>query len=239
MQAYTDKNQEFSKARPAQEAVAHATQLAQVDDTRSEVSVQKKVQSTIAQSPVMTAQRQTIQKIFGGTAQRLELDEEKVGQKKAMDVSQLEIGLDEEMVGQKKAMDVSQLETGLDEEMVGQKKSKDSASTTLVQMVKNETGMPDQLKSDVENLSGMSMDHVKVHYNSDKPAQLNALAYAQGSDIHVGAGQEQHLPHEAWHVVQQMQGRVQPTLQLEGVPVNDDVSLETEADVMGAKALGS
>lgn len=238
MQAYTDKNQELSKARPAQEAVAHATQLAQVDDTRSEVSVQKKVQETIAQSPVMTAQRQTIQKIFGGTAQRLELDEEKVGQKKAMDVSQLEKGLDEEMVGQKKALDVSQLEKGLDEEMVGQKKAMDSSSTP-VQRVKNETGMPDQLKAGVENLSGMSMDHVKVHYNSDKPAQLNALAYAQGSDIHVGAGQEKHLPHEAWHVVQQMQGRVQPTLQLEGVPVNDDVSLETEADVMGAKALGS
>jgi hypothetical protein len=238
MQAYTDKNQELSKARPAQEAVANATQLAQVDDTRSEASVQKKVQETISQSPMMTAQRQTIQKIFGGTAQRLELDEEKVGQKKAMDVSQLEKGLDEEMVGQKKAMDVSQLEKGLEEEMVGQKKSKDSSSTP-VQRVKNETGMPDQLKSGVENLSGMSMDHVKVHYNSDKPAQLNALAYAQGSDIHVGAGQEQHLPHEAWHVVQQMQGRVQPTLQLEGVPVNDDVSLETEADVMGAKALGS
>lgn len=218
MQAYTDKNQELSKTRPAQEAVAHATQLAQVDDTRSGASVQKKVQDTIAQSPMMAAQRQTIQKIFGGTAQRLELDEEKVGQKKAMDVSQLEKGLDEEMVGQKKAMD---------------------SSSTPVQRVKNETGMPDQLKAGVENLSGMSMDHVKVHYNSDKPAQLNALAYAQGSDIHVGAGQEKHLPHEAWHVVQQMQGRVQPTLQLEGVPVNDDVSLETEADVMGAKALGS
>jgi hypothetical protein len=49
----------------------------------------------------------------------------------------------------------------------------------------------------------MSMDHVKVHYNSSQPAQLNALAYAQGSDIHVAPGQEQHLPHEAWHVVQQ------------------------------------
>ena len=32
---------------------------------------------------------------------------------------------------------------------------------------------------------GMSMDHVKVHYNSDKPVQLNAHAYAQGSEIHV------------------------------------------------------
>jgi hypothetical protein len=33
----------------------------------------------------------------------------------------------------------------------------------------------------------MSMDHVK-YYNSSQPAQLNALAYAQGSDIHVAPG---------------------------------------------------
>ncbi len=102
----------------------------------------------------------------------------------------------------------------------------------------NQTGMPDQLKSGIESLSGMSMDHVRVHYNSPQPAQLNALAYAQGSDIHVGPGQEQHVPHEAWHVVQQAQGRVQATTQMkEGVPVNDDPALETEADVMGAKAM--
>lgn len=102
----------------------------------------------------------------------------------------------------------------------------------------NRTGMPDQLKSGIESLSGLSMGSVKVHYNSDKPAQLNAHAYAQGSDIHVGPGQEQHLPHEAWHVVQQAQGRVQATRQMkDGVAVNDDTGLEHEADVMGAKAL--
>jgi hypothetical protein len=102
----------------------------------------------------------------------------------------------------------------------------------------NNTGLPDQLKSGIESLSGMSMDHVKVHYNSSQPAQLNALAYAQGSDIHVAPGQEQHLPHEAWHVVQQAQGRVKPTMQMkEGVPVNDDAGLEHEADVMGAQAI--
>jgi hypothetical protein len=79
------------------------------------------------------------------------------------------------------------------------------------------------------------MDDVKVHYNSDKPAQLNALAYAQGTDIHVAPGQEEHLPHEAWHVVQQKQGRVQPTMQLKGANVNDNEGLEKEADVMGNK----
>ena len=82
------------------------------------------------------------------------------------------------------------------------------------------------------------MDHVKVHYNSPQPAQLNALAYAQGSDIHVAPGQEKHVPHEAWHVVQQAQGRVQPTMQMkEGTPVNNDPNLEHEADAMGAKAM--
>ncbi|MFZ6721614.1 eCIS core domain-containing protein [Undibacterium sp. Ji49W] len=102
----------------------------------------------------------------------------------------------------------------------------------------NNTGLPNQLKAGIESLSGMSMDHVKVNYNSGKPAQLNAHAYAQGSEIHVAPGQEQHVPHEAWHVVQQAQGRVRPTMQMkQGVAVNDDVGLEAEADVMGAKAI--
>ncbi|UII33646.1 DUF4157 domain-containing protein [Fulvivirga ulvae] len=101
----------------------------------------------------------------------------------------------------------------------------------------NNTGLPDNLKSGIENLSGHSMDDVKVHYNSDKPAQLQAHAYAQGTDIHLASGQEQHLPHEAWHVVQQKQGRVQATTQLKGVSINNNAGLEKEADVMGAKAL--
>jgi hypothetical protein len=35
---------------------------------------------------------------------------------------------------------------------------------------RNQTGLPDQLKTGIESLSGMSMDSVKVHYNSTKPA---------------------------------------------------------------------
>ncbi|NBP70967.1 MAG: DUF4157 domain-containing protein, partial [Cytophagia bacterium] len=65
----------------------------------------------------------------------------------------------------------------------------------------NKTGMPDNLKSGIENLSGIDLSDVKVHYNSSQPAQLNAHAYAQGNQIHVAPGQEKHLPHEAWHVV--------------------------------------
>jgi hypothetical protein len=106
------------------------------------------------------------------------------------------------------------------------------------QLSKDSNGLPDNLKQGVESLSGISMDDVKVHYNSDKPAQLNAHAYAQGTDIHIASGQEKHLPHEAWHVVQQKQGRVQPTTMMKAkVFINDDKGLEKEADVMGARAL--
>ena len=107
-----------------------------------------------------------------------------------------------------------------------------------IQKKDNQTGLPNNLKSGIESLSGHSMDDVNVHYNSSQPAQLNAHAFAQGSDIHVASGQEKHLPHEAWHVVQQKQGRVQPTRQMkEKVNINDDEGLEHEADVMGEKAL--
>lgn len=102
----------------------------------------------------------------------------------------------------------------------------------------NNTGLPGQLKSGIESMSGFSMDDVNVHYNSDKPAQLKAHAYAQGTDIHIAPGQEKHLPHEAWHVVQQKQGRVQPTTQLKAFNINDDEGLEKEADEMGVKAMG-
>ncbi|MEO9531950.1 MAG: DUF4157 domain-containing protein [Crocinitomicaceae bacterium] len=102
----------------------------------------------------------------------------------------------------------------------------------------NKTGLPDKLKSGIENLSGHSLDDVKVHYNSSKPKSLNAHAYAKGNEIHLAPGQEKHLPHEAWHVVQQKQGRVKATKQLKGkVALNDDKGLEKEADTMGAKAM--
>ena len=101
----------------------------------------------------------------------------------------------------------------------------------------NDTGMPDNLKSGVETLAGMPLDDVRVHYESPEPARFQALAYTQGSDVYMGPGQEQHVAHEAWHVVQQKQGRVAATTQMKGLDVNEDDQLEREADVMGARAL--
>ncbi len=105
----------------------------------------------------------------------------------------------------------------------------------LVPKTENKTGLPDKLKAGIENLSGLSMDDVRVHYNSTKPAQLQALAYTQGADIHVGPRQERHLPHEGWHVQQR---RVESTKQLKGKSaINDDSTREREVDIRGVMAL--
>jgi|GEM_PF-4943478 len=101
----------------------------------------------------------------------------------------------------------------------------------------NKTGLPDRLKDGIENLSGYDLSDVRVNYNSPKPAQLDAHAYTQGTAIEVAPGQERHLPHEAWHVVQQMQGRAIPTIEVNGYGVNGDQGLEQEADVMAGRVM--
>lgn len=117
-----------------------------------------------------------------------------------------------------------------------QRKAASAVTTDERAVTRSSGGLPASLKTGIEALSGMSMDHVKVHTNSSEPARINAHAYTQGSEIYLAPGQEKHLPHEAWHVVQQAQGRVKPTLQMKsGVQINNDIHLETEADAMGEK----
>lgn len=166
--------------------------------------------------------------------QRQDIDEDELLQGKFNDTVQLEEFDEDELLQGK--FDTAQREEIDEDELL---QGKFEASTVQREEIPpsggggaNKTGMPDNLKNGIEALSGYSMDDVRVHYNSPKPAQLQALAYAQGTDIHVAPGQEQHLPHEAWHVVQQKQGRVQPTMQLQGVNVNDNEGLEKEADVI-------
>lgn len=101
----------------------------------------------------------------------------------------------------------------------------------------NTAALPEGLKAGIEKLSGLSMDDVRVHYNSQKPVQMQAESYAYGNDIHIAPGQEKHIAHEAWHIVQQKQGRVKPTMGRDGIDIADDPKLDCEADVMGAKAL--
>ncbi|WP_372948285.1 DUF4157 domain-containing protein [Mariniphaga sp.] len=190
----------------------------------------KTIANSQAESPI---QKQGIEEeeLLQGkflTVQKQPLEEEELLQGKFKPVQKK--GLEEEELLQGNFHTVQK--QGIEEEELLQGKFEP------VQKQENDTGLPDNLKSGIESLSGLTMDDVQVHFNSDKPESMQAHAYAQGTDIHLAPGQEKHLPHEAWHVVQQKQGRVKPTMQLQGkVNVNDDKGLEKEADVMGGKAL--
>lgn len=104
----------------------------------------------------------------------------------------------------------------------------------------NLTGIPTQMKLDFERRSGLSFDDVRVHYNSDRPAKIGALAYTQGTQVHIGPGQNQHLGHELGHVVQQKLGMVRPdTRHASGVEMNTDQAMERQADLIGKGAVFS
>ena len=106
-------------------------------------------------------------------------------------------------------------------------KSKNEKRTVSIP---NRTGIPTHIKNIAEQRSGLSFDDVRVHYNSSKPAQLQALAYTQGNEVYIGPGQEKRLMHELGHVVQQKQGRVRANKTIRGMPLNDEARLEREAD---------
>ncbi|NAX23752.1 DUF4157 domain-containing protein [Vibrio sp. V39_P1S14PM300] len=97
--------------------------------------------------------------------------------------------------------------------------------------------LPVCLRQGMERISGVNLQRVRVHYNSHKPSQVQAQAYAQGEDIYLAPGQERHLPHELGHVVQQKVGMVEPTMDVNGVAVNDDPRLEQHATELGEMAV--
>jgi Domain of unknown function (DUF4157) len=172
---------------------------------------------------------------FADPLQREGVEDEELMQGKFTDPLQRE-GVEDEELMQGKFTDSLQRE-GVEDEELMQGKFADPLQRAEASEMENHTGMPDNLKSGVEDLSGMDMSDVRVHYNSSKPQAVQAHAYAQGTDIYVAPGQEKHVPHESWHVAQQKAGRVQPTTEVNGMAVNDDPGLEKEADVKGAKAM--
>jgi hypothetical protein len=237
MKAETEKT--VSKQSKAIAAASPARQFkqesdVQFEDRRPEAVDQRELAGKADSSPQAGRIAQLQAMADGsavGTVQRLGLEEEEPLQGKFKTIQRQGAEEEEELLQGK--FETTQKQ-GLDEEEI---QTKSATVQKKDEKPVNNTGLPDTLKSGIEKLSGLSLDDVKVHYNSPKPAQLRAHAFAQGTEIHMARGQEKHLPHEAWHVVQQAQGRVRPTLQAKGVAINDDAGLEQEADAMGAKAL--
>jgi hypothetical protein len=136
---------------------------------------------------------------------------------------------EKEKLGQAK-MDTSQLESDPEKEKLGQ------AKMNPVQR------KGDEVINKMGDAMGADFSDVKIHEGS-KASDVGALAYTQGNDIHFAQGKfdtnsqsgKSLLGHELAHVVQQREGRVQPTTSINGLPVNDSPSLENEADSIGNK----
>jgi len=103
--------------------------------------------------------------------------------------------------------------------------------------------MPPAVRAKMERAFGADFSSVRIHQGPQAQA-LGALAYTQGTSIHFAPGQyhpdsrsgQALLGHELTHVVQQSQGRVRPTTQAKGAAINDDSTLEHEADALGDRA---
>ncbi|OPY57051.1 MAG: hypothetical protein A4E55_01867 [Pelotomaculum sp. PtaU1.Bin035] len=115
---------------------------------------------------------------------------------------------------------------------------------SLFQKNTNNTGMPEEVQAKMESAFNAGFSDVKIHPNSPKATDLGALAYTQGNNIYFAPGKyepgsragQELLGHELAHVVQQREGRVKTTLQMQGVSINDDPALEKEADIKGQAA---
>lgn len=103
--------------------------------------------------------------------------------------------------------------------------------------------LPGAAQSEWGRAFGTDLSDVRIHADSPQPAQLGAVAFAQGDDIHFApstydpssANGRELLGHELTHVVQQRAGRVEAP-QGKGAPINADPGLEAEADELGARA---
>ena len=115
----------------------------------------------------------------------------------------------------------------------------------VVQRTENKTGIPDEVKARMESAFNTDFSGVRVRPESSAAPEVGALAYTQGTNIHFAPGQfspdtsagQRLLGHELAHVQQQSQGRVTPTTEVNGLPVNDSPALEEEADRLGSEAI--
>ncbi|WP_299464719.1 hypothetical protein [uncultured Microscilla sp.] len=102
--------------------------------------------------------------------------------------------------------------------------------------------IPEPIKSSAEKKGSVKLDDVKYFENSPKPEEYNAEAISTGGEVHTAPGKKHHLAHEVWHEVQKKQHRVKTTKTTKNpvdgvktVSINDDPSLEKEADDKGAE----
>ncbi len=101
-----------------------------------------------------------------------------------------------------------------------------------------------EVQAKMETTMGADFSNVNIHTNSKKATEIGAHAFAQGNDVHFAQGKfdqnsqsgQALIGHEFAHIVQQRKGEVKANNNINGMPVNDDNSLESKADTLGTKA---
>ena len=137
------------------------------------------------------------------------------------------------------------IEEAMEEDAGIESKIKADPVSAPSNQLSNSTGLPLAVQAKMEGAMDADFSNVNIHKDSQSASEVGALAYAQGNEVHFAPGQynpessagQELIGHELAHVVQQRQGRVQPTTQAKGLPVNDDKGLEAEADEMGRNAV--
>lgn len=193
---------------------------------------QKKVGQTARTGDSLQMKIMQLQREYGNRATMGLLQ-----RKTASGTAQLMGGLEEEELQMKVDPSAAQLMGGLEEEELQLKAEKP------VQRSSAPNKMPTEVQAKMESALNADFSDVNIHVGS-QASDVGALAYAQGNDVHFAQGKfdphsqsgQELLGHELAHVVQQRQGRVQPTTSVGGLPVNDDPKLEQEADDLGRKA---
>ena len=139
----------------------------------------------------------------------------------------------------------SSIEESMKEETTVESKIKADPTGAPSNNATSSSGLPLAVQAKMEGAMGADFSNVNIHKESASATEVGALAFAQGNDVHFAPGQynpesssgQELIGHELAHVVQQREGRVQPTTQAKGLPVNDDPGLEAEADEMGKNAV--
>ena len=215
----------------------------QIEDNRTQFAAQAKLKEAIQRMPA--DEDELLQGKF--VTQRAEMDEDEllqgkfVAQRAEMDEDEL---LQGKFVTQRAEMDEDELLQG---KFVTQRAEMDEDELVQGKLTTQRAEGPavaPALSSMIPTFGAEMLSSVNLHPDSPTPQEVGALAYTQGHDIHFAPGQfkpdtqagRQLIGHELAHVEQQDAGRVQPTTEIGGMPVNDNPGLESEADQIGAKA---
>lgn len=135
--------------------------------------------------------------------------------------------------------------------------AKENGSNTFFQSNNNENAffspslatkrnehLPEDLQTKMEDSFGQDFSNVEIIKNSIQAKEINAQAFTQGNSVHFASGKfnpnsqsgKELIGHELTHVVQQRNGRVNNSYQAKSLNINDESTLEKEADLLGSKA---